>query len=68
MLNRVVEEVIEDGTSQSELLWYIMISTTTTTTTTQQLTNCVAADEDDDDCHIGPGTELLVLCRTDIFT
>lgn len=43
MLNRVVEEVIEDGTSQSELLWYIMISTTTTTTT-QQLTNCVAAD------------------------
>ena len=44
MLNRVVEEVIEDGTSQSELLWYIMISTTTTTTTTQQLTNCVAAD------------------------
>ena len=43
MLNRVVEEVIEDGTSQSELLWYIMISTTTTTST-QQLTNCVAAD------------------------
>ena len=35
MLNRVVEEVIEDGTSQSELLWYIMISTTTTTTQLQ---------------------------------